>query len=275
MLVRDPRGWEIRDLGATNGLWIDLARAWTATLQPGMRIRIGELTLVAESPKFMALRSLVGRLIGWSHRELDDTLQRLRDCATQRTPLIVVGDGDLPRVAEWLHRRTLGDAPFVALSPGDEPLAAIRAAAHGTLSVPMARRTAPGIVDAVQATPPVLRPRLVFGARSAGDAVAVGKLEHRTILVLPRLAERRPELPRLIDEVSATIAQEMRVSNPGLTPRDHERLLALRFSSVTDLDDAIRRVIAIRTWGVTRGAARLDLTHPSLSQWARVRKIVT
>jgi hypothetical protein len=34
----------------------------------------------------------------------------------------------------------------------------------------------------------------------------------------------------------------------------------------------IRRVIAMRTFGVTAGAKRLGLKHSSLSQWARNKK---
>lgn len=41
---------------------------------------------------------------------------------------------------------------------------------------------------------------------------------------------------------------------------------------LSDLEDSIRRVVAMRTWGVTAGAKRLGLKHSSLSQWARGRK---
>lgn len=51
-----------------------------------------------------------------------------------------------------------------------------------------------------------------------------------------------------------------------------ERLQAIRFSGLSDLEDSIRRVVAMRTWGVTAGAKRLGLKHSSLSQWARSRK---
>jgi hypothetical protein len=55
----------------------------------------------------------------------------------------------------------------------------------------------------------------------------------------------------------------------GFTMYDLERLQAMRFSGMADLENSIRRVIAMRTWGVTAGARRLGLKHSSLSQWAR------
>jgi hypothetical protein len=50
---------------------------------------------------------------------------------------------------------------------------------------------------------------------------------------------------------------------------DLERLQAMKFSGMASLEGSIRRVIAMRTWGVTAGAKKLGLKHSSLSQWAR------
>jgi hypothetical protein len=48
--------------------------------------------------------------------------------------------------------------------------------------------------------------------------------------------------------------------------------LAIKLAGMADLEDSIRRVIAMRTFGVTAGAKRLGLKHSSLSQWARNKK---
>jgi len=64
-LVPEVTGWEIHDLGSKNGLWVDGVRTVKAMVQAGRKIQLGGLTLVAESIKFIALRALVCRLLGW------------------------------------------------------------------------------------------------------------------------------------------------------------------------------------------------------------------
>ena len=273
-LTPEPTGWEIRDMASTNGLWVEGVRATKGTLQPGLKIELGGLTLVAESLKFIGLRSLVCRLVGWgSARQavIDEALQNLRDCAIQRTPLILIGDGDLAPVALRLHRMTLGpDAPFLSYDGGDV-MAALRAALHGTLCVPIRRRaTASAIADAVHALDIAGRPRLVLCARNAGDTAAVSTASgRRTVISMPPLSARTGEISRLVLEAAQDIVGEMDLKSTGFTMHDLERFQAVKFSGMADLEVSIRRVIAIRTWGVTAGAKKLGIKHSSLSQWAR------
>src|SRR5262245_42112097 len=85
-LAWDGERWWLREQGG-GGLWIDGVHRRTAALVPGLELRLGGLTLLAESAELLALRALVARLIGWSgeqRREVDRALCGLRDAALGR-----------------------------------------------------------------------------------------------------------------------------------------------------------------------------------------------
>jgi len=277
LLVPEAGGWLIRDLGSTNGLWVEGSRVAERSIRPGATVQLGDLILVAESLEFIRLRSLACRLIGWAPERcgaVDEALQGLRDGATARTPVVLVGDGDLAPVALRLHRMTLGaDASFVAHRGGDAA-SAIRAVRGGTLCVPVrSRAAASATVDAVRAVELAARPRLVLCASGDGQAASVGAKPGRSaVIALPPLSSRGGEIARLVHETAQDVAAELGVPPGGCTTRDLERLQLIRFSGMAELEESIRRVIAMRTFGVTAGAKRLGLKHPSLSQWARNRK---
>jgi hypothetical protein len=129
------------------------------------------------------------------------------------------------------------------------------------------------IVDAVRAAEAASRPRLVLCAHSATQAAAVGAKPGRlAVIALPPLSARGDETGRLVHETAQDVVAEIGAPSSGFTMRDLERLQAIRFSGLSDLEDSIRRVVAMRTWGVTAGAKRRGLKHSSLSQWARSRK---
>jgi hypothetical protein len=274
MLVPEATGWEVHDLGSKNGLWVAGSRTTKTTLQAGVKIQLGGLTLVAESLKFIGLRSLVCRLLGWAparQAEVDEALQGLRNSAIDRTPLILIGGGDLAPVAARLHRVTLGpDAPFLPYDDRDVNTA-IHAAMQGTLCVPIrggARASA--IADAVHAVELTARPRLVLCASKASHAAALGaKPGQFAVIAMPPLSARTDETLRIVHEAGQDLVQEMGAQSSGFTMHDLERLQAIKFSGMADLEDSLRRVIAMRIWGVTVGAKKLGLKHSSLSLWAR------
>jgi hypothetical protein len=65
-LTRRGERWQLDDLGSKNGTWEDSARRETITLFPGTEIGIGAYRFVAESPRSVALRALLSRMLGWS-----------------------------------------------------------------------------------------------------------------------------------------------------------------------------------------------------------------
>jgi FHA domain-containing protein len=275
MLVPEPTGWAIQDLGSKNGLWVDGSRVTSkATLHAGVRIQLGRVTLVVESHQFIGLRSLVCRLLGWAptcQADVDEALQSLRNCAMQRTPLVLIGGGDLAPVAARLHRMTLGpDTPFLTDDGGDLD-ATIRGAMHGTLCLStQGRAHASAIADAVRAVELTARPRLVLCASKASDVAGLGaKPGQLAVIAIPPLSARTEEILRIVHEAAQDLVHEMGVHSSGFTMHDLERLQVIKFDGMADLEGTIRRVIAMRIWGVTEGAKKLGLKHSSLSLWTR------
>ncbi|MBC7974975.1 MAG: hypothetical protein H7138_08320 [Myxococcales bacterium] len=74
------------------------------------------------------------------------------------------------------------------------------------------------------------------------------------VISIPPLAARADEISRLVHEVAVDIMGERGAPSTGFTMHDLERLGAIKFSGIADMEDSIRRVIAMRTWGVTAGA---------------------
>lgn len=273
-------GWKLRDCDSKNGLRRDGVRDPCFHLFPGVEITIGSLRLIAESAQFIALRSVVSRFLGWDDEQqgpVDDALRALRSWAAQDLDLVVLGDGDLTTVLVRLHRLTLGaDAPFTTFDGGDVS-DAVRTTARGTLHVPIRTgEDVSAIIDKVRSTPPPIRPQLVVSASPTSEAAPTTMSPGRTaVLSLPALSARTSEIERILHESAIDVAREMGVPSPGFVGDDQERLRALVFGSIDDVEDTVRRLIAIRAWGVTLGAARLGITHPSLSGWARRRKLAT
>ena len=145
MLTHGKDGWFLEDLGSKNGMYLDGARVPALSVVPGAEIRIGEVTLIAESPKLVALRALLERFLGWDdeRRELvDHALFSVRVAATHREPLLLCGEGNLLPVARLLHQHALGDRPFVVARPRSRHargMDALAEAAGGTLCVWEAR----------------------------------------------------------------------------------------------------------------------------------------
>jgi len=274
MMLPESTGWEILDRDSRNGLKVDGVATARSSVRAGAKIQLGGLVLVAESLKSIGLRSLVGRLVGWAPARqgaVDEALQSLRDCAVQRAPMFLLGDGDLVPVAARLQRRTLGpSAPFLNYEGGDIATA-MRDAMRGTLCVSIDHQsTASAIALAYQAAPLATRPRLVLCASDEKHTSTVSRtLGRLAVIEVPAIDARRDEISRLVHEVGDDIMREMEVPATGFTMHDLERLQSMKFGGMSELEESIRRVIAMRTWGVTAGAKKLGIKHSSLSQWAR------
>jgi DNA-binding NtrC family response regulator len=95
------------------------------------------------------------------------------------------------------------------------------------------------------------------------------------VISLPELSTRKDEVERIVHESALDIASELDAPTPGFTMHDLQRFREIKFKSIADIEETVRRVIAMRTWGVTAGAPRLGIKHPSLSDWAQRRKLST
>jgi DNA-binding NtrC family response regulator len=114
------------------------------------------------------------------------------------------------------------------------------------------------------------RPRLVLGASETGDAACLGvKPGQLAVISIPSLSARSDEILRVVHEAAQDVVQEMGAQSSGFTMHDLERLQAIKFDGMADLEGTIRRVVALRIWGVSGGAKKLGLKHSSLSLWTR------
>lgn len=273
-------GWKIRDHKSTNGLRCDGEPRANFKLRPGLEITIGGLRLVAESWQLIGLLGVIRRFLGWAvdrQDDVDEALRSLRDWAAQRAELIVVGDGDLTRVIRRLHDLVVGREPVFTIYEEGDPATAVQAAACGTLCVVLGRQAdAIAVVDQVHALARAMRPQLVVCAENSTSAATIKKhLDRPAMISLPPLSLRSNEVERIAHEFGADIATELGAPAPGFSMHDLERLRALEFDSIKDIEETVRRIVVIRTWGVTAGAEKLGLDHSSLSGWARRRKLST
>ena len=239
-------GWRLEDQDSKNGLWCDGARRLEFPLTPGLEIQIGSLTLIAESRRSIALREQLCRLLGWSAQcqgDVDQALRSLRDWAARRVSLVLMGDGDLTTVARQLHAAALGlEPPFVVGDEHASGLAALQAAGHGTLWVSELPADLAAVAECLRETDN--RTRLMLHAQSGEDVARTTiTLERQAIIALPSLNSRRAEIRRLIETYG------------------------------DDAAAALHRVVAMRAWGVSNGADRLDISHVALLTWARRRDL--
>src|ERR1700704_3717114 len=95
-LVRRQTRWLLRDEASKNGVWIDGARRGELVLTPGLEIRLGGVTLIAESPLRSARRGFLARLLGGRKERggiVDQARRAVRMAAPRRTALVLCGDG--------------------------------------------------------------------------------------------------------------------------------------------------------------------------------------
>jgi hypothetical protein len=287
-LTFDGVRWQLADRESKNGIRCDGARRTSIPLSPGIEIGIGGITLIAESAQLIALRGVLARLIGWTDaraKEVDLALRAVRMAATRRESLVLCGEGDLVSIAHLLHRHALGEArPFVVCDPRRRAtdssaraaanystgMDALAAAAAGTLC--MWRARLPPDFDAVLETirGPEGRVQLVVCAHALQQADPL----IASPIVFPPLAERAPELDRVIDEYAAEAVAALG-AYAGFTPADRDWVRQHESATLAQIEKASRRLAAIRGNGgsITRAAAQLAMSHAALSEWVARRTL--
>jgi len=281
-LDRGLSGWVVRDIGSKNGIRVDGARRAEVRLEPGIELGVGSLTLIAESRRFIELRSFIARLLGWTADKtamVDFALRAIRLAATRRAPLVLYGPGDLISVAHAIHRHTLGRAkPFVVSDPrrreGEENvrsagnietgLAAMLRARGGSLCL-WRRRLPHDFADVRLALrDPSTRVQLIVCAESRRNI----KPYHVEPIVIPPLSSRTHELPRIIEEYADEAAAAVSAS-VHLTAADRDWIMRNSASSISEIEKGTRRLLAIHNHGDnTAAAARsLGMAPISLARW--------
>jgi hypothetical protein len=270
--------WMMSDLDSKNGIHLDGVRVVSCCVLPGVEIRIGSTTLIAESPRFIALRALVERFMGWrdERRELvDQALFSIRVAATHREPLLLRGAGNLVPIARQLHQHVCGDRPFVAVTPQTRGMDALAAAAGGTLCV--WRHQQPEDFDEVVAAlrGPEACALLIVCAHALprGNDIASQIVTAVRSIVIPPLADRARELPRIVEEYGADAVAAF--GGGQMTPADHEWVASHAAGSLHQIAMATRRIVALHACdgSVTQAAKLLGMAHGSLSDWLARRTL--
>jgi FHA domain len=280
-----PGGWTLSDLRSKNGVWLDgEQRASSFPITPGVEIRIGGITLIAESPLLCVLRELLSRLIGWSperREHVDLALRSVRVAATQQEPLLLCAQGGNISIARLLHQYAIGeDRPFVVCDPrrveADETsraaanyksgVVAFAAASTGTLCVWRSRLPKDFAQVEEAHRKPTARALLVVCSLAPPHGADIP-----CQLVVPHLADRASELHRIIDAYAADAVAEF---GGSFTPEDRAWVAQHESITLAQIETATRRLVAIDAAGeqITRAASQLGVNHGTLSVWFARRK---
>jgi hypothetical protein len=277
VLTYGETGWSIADLQSKNGVHLDGARVASLSLVPGAEIRIGPTTLIAESPKLLALRDLIERLIGWKEErqeEVDQALFSVRIAATHREPLLLCGTGNLVPVARLQHHHVFENRPFVVCKPHRKGMDALAAATGGTLCV--WRHQQPEDFDEVVSSlrGPSPRALLIVCAHALprGNDIASQIVTAVRSIFIPPLADRARELYRIID---AFADDAISAFGGVFTSADREWVAGNASGSLYQIEMATRRIVALHACdeSVTSASKLLSMSHGSLSDWLARREL--
>ena len=284
---RLQRRWGVVDRASKNGLYRDGARVDKLALTPGVEVGIGGgIVLLAESARWIALRSTVSRMLGWGVERMaavDLALRGIRLAAMRRAPLILCGEHDLVPLAETLHRATLlPGRPFVLCSPrrrGKQApetrvrcvtsgLAALAEAAGGTVC--LLHKSLPDDLDELLdlLRSPACQTQLALCAAHPHDVRPLAPFP----VVIPGLDTRESELDRLILEYAADAACTLGLGSPWLSSAERTWIRARAGDSLPEIQKATLRLAAIRQAGsICAGALRIGLSHTAMLKWLRSR----
>jgi hypothetical protein len=253
--------------------------AHETVIVPGLEIRIGDVTLVAESDATLRVREYLGRVVGSSMFDIDCALRVVRDAALGRRPLLLAGPGSLVEIARTIHRLSLGDAPFIVNDPRrrngeargfrNHPrgLVAFEIAASGSVCVSGAHL--PADIDETVARWRADRctAQLIMCMR-ASDRVS-----HLTDLIeTAPLRARRIDLKRTIDDAVKVTLARFNAPRSMFGARDRAMIEKYEATSPENVLRAVTRLVASRKFGVTRAAAYAGVSHAALSRWLSRRE---
>lgn len=287
-LTREGGRWIARDLDSKNGMHLDGVKRPKVLIEPGSELRLGGVTLIAESPRLVTLRDFLARLLGWSsdrHETVDLAIRSVRLSATRRAALALCGEGDLVPTARSIHEHALGwDRPFIVCDPRRRPgkatvrsaenyetgLAAFEAAAGGTLCVRSRRlpRDFGKLLTALRS--PGARVQLVVCGDQQDDVV----MALAAPIAVPPLEGREAELDRIIAEYAEDAIAQLGTRSTDFLPVDRAWVREHAATSLPEIEKATRRLVALReSRNLTSAAARLGMAPVSLSRWIGRRSL--
>jgi len=282
--------WVARDLDSKNGMRLDGVRRPKVLLEPGSELGLGGVTLIAESPRLIALRSYLARVLGWTTERseaVDLGLRSVRLAATRRAALALCGDSDLAPIARGLHRYSLGDdRPFVQCDPRRraselaEPgetsainyttgMAAFQAAAGGSMCVWSKRLPRDFAELTIALRDPGTRVQLIACGQRPSDRKELVSAP----IEIPPLSTRTGEIDRIIEEYASDAAATLRLST-SFSQIDRDWVRTHSAATLAEIEKGTLRLVALREAGnVARAAVLLGVSHSSLGEWIGRRRI--
>ncbi|QQR91886.1 MAG: sigma 54-dependent Fis family transcriptional regulator [Myxococcales bacterium] len=119
------RGLRIRDLGSTNGTWVDGVQVLCAQLEHGMRVRVGKTTLYVvraetdDKTDTKGIDGFVAKSLAMQH-----VVSEVERFCRFSWPVLIAGPTGVGKesIARNLHRKSIRkNGPFVALNAGGLP----------------------------------------------------------------------------------------------------------------------------------------------------------
>src|ERR1044071_8536351 len=285
-LAREATRWIAHDLDSKNGMRLDGVRRPEVLLEPGSELGVGGITLIAESPRLIALRGFLARILGWSSdrsEAVDLAVRSVRRRPTRQAALALCGAGDLVPIPRGLHRYSLGDdRPFVLCDPRRRTteqagplenyptgMRALSAAAGGSMCMWVKRlpRDFAEVTDALR--DPATRAQLILCGQRPPDRKELVSAP----IEVPPLSSRPDEIERVIDEY-ADEAAVMLGASAGFTKIDRDWVRLHSATSLPEIEKGTARIVALREAGnVARAAALLGMAHASLGEWIGRRRL--
>ena len=284
-LLHEWEQWHLRDLQRSLGLRRDGERCNDLVLTPGVEVGIGTTTLIAESPRSIALRAFCARILGWGDDRMpvvDHALRAIRLAQAQRVALVLRGDGDMVPIAHALHRRVLGDeAPFIVCDPRRrEGSPSMRSPVNHTSGVLAYRAAIGGSLCVRDSRLPHDRSLLLELLRKNQSHVLVivctdGKergcvLTAPSPIEVPPLCGRGEELSRIVDEYANDAILALRPPRPpAVYFADHDRGWVMEHARThSDIEKGVLRIVARNMSGnCARAATLLGMSQPALRDW--------
>jgi hypothetical protein len=264
----------INDQQSTNGIYLRDRREPSFEIGAGQSFRVADVKLLALDEHLRVLRPHVQWVLGLgAHAAVDAALELIADGG----PLLLLGRPgcDQLALAHEIHRtsarrqRALAEAP-VRFETRAEQTSLLAQASRGTIFLDLATLTAPlpaffvshVFGETYHVRPIVSAPSL----ERAEDQLGKDNARRLPVISVPPLAERRADIPRLLDALFIKAESVRRVAELG-----DDNVAALREygwpQNFDDLRRNVPRLLALIEHGKLRAAARaLGVSAPALSE---------
>lgn len=224
------------------------------------------------------LRSFLERILGFNnHREIDDAIRLIQMASTYQFPLILCGHDDLVSIARSLHHH-ISDGRFVVCDPRrkqtietvrsaeniENGMVALAAANHGSLCIRAMRP--PHDIDKIMRSPASVQ-IIVCSTREPYYIKSIR---------IPPLTLRTSEIDKIIWSYANDAICKLSAYDDSFTDEDHTWVKMHACDSLSDIEKATMRLVALRVARNRSNAAEiLGMAPVSLARWKERREHVS